>query len=91
MRLPWKRRREQPAVAPRPNYTTIAVLEHDLFGIQPQPGTAAALAIGLRSTGTCFTHKPVETTTLGQAVTNGICSGCGRSMVLNDDGHWAVV
>lgn len=85
MRLPWKRRQAEP-VAPRPNYVAIAVLEHDLFGIQPQPGTAAALVVGLRSTGTCFTHKPVET-----AVTNGICSGCGRSMILNDEGRWAVV
>jgi hypothetical protein len=47
MRLPWKRRQE----APRPNYTAIAVLEHDLFGIQPAPGTTAAAIIGMRRLG----------------------------------------
>lgn len=45
MRLPWKRRQR----APRPNYTAIAVLEYDLFGVQPEPGTAAAAIIGMRS------------------------------------------
>ena len=47
MRLPWKRRPDALAV-PRPNYTAIAVMEHDLFGIQPKPGTAAAAIVGMR-------------------------------------------
>lgn len=54
MRLPWKRRQQ----APRPNYTTIAVLEYDLFGIQPAPGTAAAAIIGMRSLGTRRARPP---------------------------------
>ncbi|MER6249400.1 hypothetical protein [Streptomyces griseorubiginosus] len=47
MRLPW-RRHPTTALRPRPDYTAIAVLEHDLFGIQPEPGTAAAAIIGMR-------------------------------------------
>ena len=48
MRLPW-RRHPTTALRPRPDYTAIAVLEHDLFGIQPAPGTAAAAIIGMRN------------------------------------------
>ncbi|MEU5596838.1 hypothetical protein [Streptomyces sp. NPDC020298] len=76
---------------PRPDYTRIAVLEHDLFGIQPEPGTAAALVIGLRRAGTCLTHQPVDTTMLGDPVHVGICARCGTSMTLNEDGHWVTV
>ncbi|MGW2739150.1 hypothetical protein ACWC4D_33745 [Streptomyces sp. NPDC001288] len=47
MRLPWKRR-QRPTLVRRPDYTAIAVLEHELFGIQPQPGTVAAAIIGMR-------------------------------------------
>jgi hypothetical protein len=50
MRRPWKRRPKAPAVR-RPDYTAIAVLEHDLFGIQPKPGTTAAAIIGMRRLG----------------------------------------
>lgn len=35
--------------APRPDYTKIALLEYDLFGVQPKPGTVAAAVIGMRS------------------------------------------
>ena len=56
MRLPWKRRQQ----APRPNYTAIAVLEYDLFGIQPAPGTAAAAIIGMRGFGTGMAHQRPE-------------------------------
>lgn len=32
---------------PRPDYAKIAVLEAELLGIEPKPGTAAAFALGL--------------------------------------------
>jgi hypothetical protein len=79
----------QPApVLPRANYTRIAVLEHDLCGVQPQPGTAAALAVGVRSTGHCLNHRPIATLTTGTPITAGTCAGCGRAMALKDSGDW---
>jgi hypothetical protein len=41
----WRR----PApVAARPDYAKIAMLEYELFGIQPEPGTSAAAAVNLQ-------------------------------------------
>lgn len=91
MRLPWKRRPDEAPATPRPDYTAIAVLEHDLFGIKPTPGTAAALVVAMRRTGTCLTHQPVETTTFGESISNGVCTRCGTPMVLNDAGDWTAV
>ncbi|MGW2209934.1 hypothetical protein [Streptomyces sp. NPDC001781] len=88
MRL-WPRRRPAPA-SPRANPTKIAVLEHDLLGILPQPGTSAAAVIALRRVGTCLTHQPVDTTTLGSPQSVGVCGRCGAAMVLGDDGGWTV-
>lgn len=82
----WPRRRPAPA-PPRANPTTIAVLEHDLLGIPPQPGTAAALVIGLRRIGTCLEHEPVETTSLGERA-SALCTRCGAAMLQDDDGEW---
>lgn len=59
MRLPWRRRQET-AASPRPNYTAIAVMEHDLFGIQPEPGTAAAAIIGMRRLSGIVSPEPDE-------------------------------
>lgn len=81
----WSRR---PAPArPRANLTTIAVLEHDLLGIPPEPGTTVAPAIALRRLGTCFEHQPVETTELGEQP-RGICARCGTAMIQDDGGRW---
>ncbi|MEU1800886.1 hypothetical protein [Streptomyces sp. NPDC019937] len=41
----WFRRRRP---RPRADHVRIAELEHELFGIEPEPGTAAAFIIGLR-------------------------------------------
>ncbi|MFR9794207.1 hypothetical protein ACL07V_37230 [Streptomyces sp. MB22_4] len=87
----WPRRSRLEPPAPRPDPTRIAILEHDLFGIQPQPGTAAALAIGLRRVGACSTHAPVEVTGLGDQTRNGLCTRCGIPVILNDEGDWAAV
>lgn len=49
----WLRFWKRPAAAqpPRPDRLRIAVLEHELFGIEPEPGTAAALVVALRRFG----------------------------------------
>lgn len=87
----WPRRRQAPApVRPRANPTRIAVLEHDLLGIPPEPGTAAALTIALRRAGTCMTHEPVDVTTFGDPRPVGQCGRCGAHMVLDDGGAWVV-
>lgn len=86
----WPRRRQPTAPAPeRANPTRIAVLEHDLLGIPPEPGSAAALTIAMRRTGKCVEHQPVETTGFGEARPNGLCTQCGVVMVL-DEGEWRV-
>lgn len=65
-------------------------MEHDLLGIPPQPGSMAALAIGLRRTGTCLTHQPIETTGLDDPRTIGVCTGCGANMLHDDHGNWTL-
>ena len=75
-------------LAGRTSSTRIAVLEHDLLGIQPAPGTAAALAVGLRGTGTCITHQPVADTEVVGPITSGTCARCGSRMVLGESGAW---
>lgn len=45
--MTWPRRR-RPTPPPRPDRTRIAVLEWELFGVQPTPGTVAAFAVGAR-------------------------------------------
>lgn len=73
----------------RPSPVRIAVLEHDLFGVQPKPGTAAALAVGIRAGGQCWQHKPAATLTPGP-IAEGVCTQCGRPMRLDGEGHWAL-
>ncbi|MBX7464950.1 hypothetical protein K1Y80_02490 [Streptomyces sp. MAG02] len=43
MKKPWRK-----TPAPRADPLRIAVLEYELLGIEPKPGTAAAAAVGLR-------------------------------------------
>lgn len=74
---------------PRPNYTAIAVLEHDLLDIEPEPGTAAAVTIALRRAAAhCTAHQPVETPTFAQPGRSGLCARCGCDMVQGSDGEW---
>lgn len=56
MRLLWKQRQYEAPVR-RPDYTAIAVLEYDIFGIEPKPGTAAAAMIGMRSLAAVLRHQ----------------------------------
>lgn len=89
MRFRRRRPEPQPAPPPHPNYTAIAVLEHDELGIQPQPGTAAALVIALRKfAANCTEHQPVDTTMLGEAGRHGVCARCGCDMAQDSDGQW---
>jgi hypothetical protein len=77
---------------PRANATRIAVLEHDLLGVSPAPGTAAAVALALRRAGTCFEHQPVDVTTWSdEPGRQMLCTGCGNYVLPTDDGRWQVV
>lgn len=73
---------------PRPNQARIAVLEHDLLGVRPLPGTAAALTVSLRSAGMCLTHQPIADTNVVGPVSSGVCARCGRPMALGESGNW---
>lgn len=89
MRFRRRRPEPQPALPPRPNYTAIAVLEHDQLGIQPQPGTAAALVIALRKiAANCTAHQPIDTTPFAQVGRSGMCARCGCDMVQDGGGEW---
>ncbi|MBP8532368.1 hypothetical protein GWI24_04005 [Streptomyces sp. MK37H] len=68
----------------------MAVLEHDLLGIKPEPGSPAALAIALRKTGSCFEHDPIDTSTMADPHPTGQCARCGRLMLQDDEGRWQV-
>lgn len=91
MNLRWLRR---PAAQPpvlHANPTRIAVLEHDLLGIPPRPGSAAALTIALRAAGTCIEHDPADIGTLGDRPgTRVLCTRCGNHLVAGDSGGWAI-
>jgi hypothetical protein len=88
---PWTRRRVQPAPARRPNPTSIAILEHDLFGIAPRPGSAAAVVIALRAVGTCLQHDPADVGALGELPgTRILCCRCGAYLLPDDQGGWRV-
>lgn len=54
----WPRRSSPHPPAPRPDYTAIAILEYDLFGIQPEPGTTAAAIIAMRDFGARMARRP---------------------------------
>lgn len=70
----------------------IAILEHDLLGVQPEPGTRAARAVALAKPvdpARCLHEDVVEVTELGQARPTGLCTRCGAGMVADDNGDWA--
>lgn len=84
----FRKRRPAPPV-PRANHARIAVLEHDLLGIEPEAGTAAAVTIALRkAAANCMEHQAVETTTLGSPGPVGLCARCGCTMVQDAEGEW---
>jgi hypothetical protein len=84
-------RRPQATDLPKPDPDRIAVLEHDLLGIQPEPGTPAARAVALSKPvdqATCPHDDVVEVAELAQARATGLCTACGASMVADDNGNW---
>jgi hypothetical protein len=88
LKAPWHRLSHEPDLIPDP--TAIAIMENDLLGIPPEPGTPAALAIALRRTGTCTTHQVIETTGLSDRFPVGLCTRCGKHMVEDPSGTWHV-
>jgi hypothetical protein len=52
-------RRNATCTASRPDYTKIAVLEYELLGIEPKPGTAAAFAVGMQRVGRALNGERV--------------------------------
>lgn len=89
----WRRARPNGMPAPdqRPNPDRIAVLEHDLLGVMPEPGTPAARAVALSKTvdqDTCPHDSVIETSEFGQARSTGMCRRCGADMVETDSGEW---
>jgi len=85
----FRRRKTQPEQRQRANPTRIAVLEHDLLGIQPEPGSAAALTVALRkAAANCVAHEPIETSTFATPGRVGLCMRCGCSMLQDVQGEW---
>jgi hypothetical protein len=89
----WMMHREDSAdqaiPRPRADPDRIAVLEHDLLGVQPEPGTPAARAVALAKPvdpDACPHEDVVEVTELGQARPTGLCTRCGAGMVADDNG-----
>lgn len=90
MRWPLRRR---PAgrlvVVGRPDYARIAVLEHELFGIAPAPGTVAAAMVGtavladamrraaVPGPAGCAHEEVASVRTFGDGVDIGLCVRCG--------------
>lgn len=90
MRLSPFRRTPAASPPPRPNPARIAALEHVLFGTEPGPGMGA-VALAIRRSGICLTHRPVDVSTIGEEPgTRAICAGCSRPMHLDDSGTWKV-
>lgn len=66
MRLHFWRR--PPPPQPRlSSPAAIAVLEYDLYGVQPQPGTVASAAVGLRALSANYRPGPLDLSKQGAA------------------------
>ena len=90
--LGWFRRPSAPPLPPpQPDPDRIAVLEHDLLGVIPEPGTRAARAVALSKPvdqNACPHDEVIETPEFGQPRMLGLCRLCGAGMVQNDQGEW---
>ena len=90
----WRRQRrpgQTPTAGPRSNPDRIAVLENELLGIVPEPGTSAARAVALSkpvNQKVCPHDDVIDVTELGQARRTGLCRHCGADMVAEDSGAW---
>lgn len=57
---PWPRRKRSVPVAVVPDRVQIAILEYELYGVEPQPGTTAAAVIGVRRLGAALRGDAAE-------------------------------
>lgn len=73
-----------------PDPMHIALLEYELLGIEPEPGSAAAARIASTGVSDCEHPCPVNITTFGDPGPVAICSGCGRHLVHDARGKWTV-
>lgn len=86
----WRTQPPQSAVE-HPNPDRIAVLEHDLLGIRPEPGTRQACAVALAKPADpakCPHDHIIDVTRIQHTRPIGMCERCGADMVQNDDGTW---
>jgi hypothetical protein len=93
IRLPfWRKRKPEPQpTRNRPDPDRIAVLEHELLDITPEPGTRAARAVALAKPvdqDACPHDDVIDVTQMGQARPAGMCERCGAGMVCTDTGDW---
>lgn len=75
---------------PTPDYLAIAVMEYEELGIRPEPGSAAAGLVALRSIAAedCEHLDVVDVTTFGQRGHVGLCTRCGTNMIQDGSGEW---
>lgn len=94
MPLWYRRRHPHTPAAPRlehPDLNRIAVLEHDVLGIEPEPGTPAAFtaaAARLLGQDTCPHEDAMDVVSLGQGLSTGMCAGCDSDIVETGEGLW---
>lgn len=90
---PWRKPAGRLVAVGRPDYARIAVLEHELFGITPVPGSLAAAMVGasllaeaMRRTAVpdpagCAHEDVVSVQTFGDGADVGACVRCGARVV----------
>jgi hypothetical protein len=86
-----QRRSSEQHAQEHPDPDRIAVLEHELLGITPEPGTRAARAVALATPvdqEACPHDDIIDISEMGTTRRTGLCGPCGASMVANDEGDW---
>ncbi|MFI5658821.1 hypothetical protein [Streptomyces sp. NPDC051684] len=92
----WYRRHRRPHTpdtqqVEHPDLHHTAVLEHDILGIEPEPGTPAAYAAALSlplDNDACPHEDVMDVVLLGQGRSTGMCAGCDIDIVETDEGLW---
>lgn len=74
--------RRRPAPVPRASQVDIAVLEHDLYNVQPEPGSMASAFLGLRALANAGTGS--------REMMHGM-SDCTATGTITLDGHEVAV
>lgn len=85
---------EETEPVPRPDRSRIAVLEYELLGVDPEPGTPEAMAVAQATPvdrATCPHEDVIDVSQYGAPRPEGMCGRCGTSVVGDDDGSWRVV